>query len=120
MFIEVCLLSFGACAGVDLYQKIKKKITAKDDYEKNASTPKKGTEKNVVKKIKTDDQHNQELALSSGLMGFNLSGYLLRAPILNLITVPGLVYLITPLLKDAYNECIENKKVGQNTLYATI
>jgi Cu2+-exporting ATPase len=73
-----------------------------------------------VKKIKTDDQHNQELAISSGLMGFNLSGYLLRAPILNLITVPGLVYLMRPLLKDAYNECIENKKVGQNTLYATI
>jgi hypothetical protein len=29
MFIEVCLLSFGACAGVDLYQKIKKKLSLK-------------------------------------------------------------------------------------------
>ncbi|MBF0450682.1 MAG: heavy metal translocating P-type ATPase [Candidatus Magnetomorum sp.] len=123
MFIEVCLLSFGTVAGVDLYQKIKKKIKAKYDQislPQNPPDPQKDPETNVVKEIKTDAQYNQELAFSSGLMGFNISGYLLRTPVLNLITIPGLVYLIMPLLKDAYSECIENKKVGQNTLYATI
>ncbi len=62
---------------------------------------------------------NRRFAIASTSLGLTIMGGLLYPP-LNLLSVPGLVYLCIPFMKSGINEIFREKRVGIGTVDAVI
>ena len=62
---------------------------------------------------------NRRFAIASGSLGLTIVGSLLYPP-LNLLSVPGLVYLCIPFMKSGVDEIFKEKRIGIGTVDAVI
>ena len=124
MIIETIILCSLLYAGEKAYKKTKKKtdkIIAADNKKVRKDQPAEIFSDTDNQEFREADRKlNRSLTISSGLAVMNISGYMLTAPVLNVLSIPGLLWLLFPSFKNAYKELAEKRKVGLGVLDAVI
>jgi Cu2+-exporting ATPase len=102
-----------------IYQKRQDKKTVKKSQSKKIIAQTVSSTNKITPKNDYEAEVNQNLILSTGLMGLTTVGAL-GYPLFTLLSIPGIVYLSIPFIRRGYQELFKKRRIGAATLDAVI